>query len=278
MMAAPFSARLVHAGACIALAALASTITVVAAELTPATVAAFERYAAVTETGNAAIPALRIDTLAPSTQSEAQARLRQGLVSVERLKTLDNGREINVPDGLIHHWLGTVFIPGKTSQEAVRLLQDFNRHADVYAPAVQRARILSQDGQRFTVFLRFYQRKGITVVVNSDHDARFVPVAPGHTQSRIVSTRIQEVEDPGGPDEREKPVGRDGGYLWRLNTYWRFIDRDNGVYVQCESVTLTRGIPRGLGWLIGPFVTSIPRESLTFTLETTRRVLLGNGA
>jgi hypothetical protein len=25
----------------------------------------------------------------------------------------------------------------------------------------------------------------------------------------------------------------------------------------------------GLGWLVGPFVTSIPRDSLTFTLETT---------
>ena len=34
-----------------------------------------------------------------------------------------------------------------------------------------------------------------------------------------------------------------------------------------------RGIPMGLGWRIGPFVTSIPRDSLEFALETTRRAL-----
>jgi hypothetical protein len=49
--------------------------------------------------------------------------------------------------------------------------------------------------------------------------------------------------------------------------------RDGGVYIQCESVSLTRGIPFGLGWVVGPFVTSIPRESLTFTLERTRQQL-----
>jgi hypothetical protein len=92
-------------------------------------------------------------------------------------------------------------------------------------------------------------------------------------RSRIRSTRIAEVENPGLTNEREKPVGRDGGYLWRLNTYWRFVERDNGVYIECESVTLTRGIPFGLGWVVGPFVTSIPRESLEFTLATTRKSL-----
>ena len=79
---------------------------------------------------------------------------------------------------------------------------------------------------------------------------------------------IAEVEDAGTPNERELPVGRDGGYLWRLNTYWRLLERDGGTYLQCESISLSRAIPTGLGWLVGPFVTSIPRESLAFTLET----------
>jgi hypothetical protein len=43
--------------------------------------------------------------------------------------------------------------------------------------------------------------------------------------------------------------------------------------VQSEVVSLTRDIPAGFGWLIGPFVTSIPRESLTFTLEATRKAV-----
>jgi hypothetical protein len=51
------------------------------------------------------------------------------------------------------------------------------------------------------------------------------------------------------------------------------LERDGGTYVQCESISLTRDIPIGFGWMIRPFVTSIPRESLEFTLTTTRDVL-----
>jgi hypothetical protein len=37
--------------------------------------------------------------------------------------------------------------------------------------------------------------------------------------------------------------------------------------VQVESVSLTRSIPTGLGWAIGPYIESIPRDSLAFTLQ-----------
>lgn len=49
---------------------------------------------------------------------------------------------------------------------------------------------------------------------------------------------------------------------------------DSGVYLQNEVVTLTRNIPTGLGWLIGPFITSIPKESLEFTMRCTRKAVL----
>jgi len=87
------------------------------------------------------------------------------------------------------------------------------------------------------------------------------------------STRVAEVESAGEPGEHEKPIGNDSGFLWRLNSYWRFWERDGGVYVQLEAVSLTRDIPEGLGWLIRPFIISIPRESLGFTLERTRAAL-----
>ena len=182
-----------------------------------------------------------------------------------------------MPDGLIHHWVGGVFVPGATVDEAVALLQDYNRHAEIYTPTVARSKVLARDGDTFKVYLRFMMKKVITVVVNSEHEARFTREGTDRARSRIASTRIAEVEDPGTATEREKPVGRDGGYLWRLNTYWRFLQRDNGVYVECESITLTRDIPAGFGWLVRPFVTSIPRESLTFTLETTRARLAARG-
>ena len=85
-----------------------------------------------------------------------------------------------------------------------------------------------------------------------------------------MATRIAEVADADQPGEHEKPIGQDGGFLWRLNSYWRFEEKDNGVYVEVESISLTRDIPTGLGWLIKPFITGIPRESLLMTLGSMR--------
>jgi hypothetical protein len=235
-----------------------------AAELKPATLAAFDRYVRATE-------ARMKDEL--SSNDRFVKPVKAGAFAIEALKTREAGKEIDVPDGLIHHWVGTVFVPGATVDRAVALLQDYNRHAEIYRPAVARSKIISRDDDRFRVYLRFFMKKGITVVMNSEHDAQFFRASSDRAHSRIYSTRIAEVENPDTPQEREKPVGNDGGYLWRLYSYWRFVERDGGVYVQCESISLTRGIPTGLGWLIGPFVTSIPRESLTFTLETTRSTL-----
>jgi len=88
-----------------------------------------------------------------------------------------------------------------------------------------------------------------------------------------VAVRIAQVENAGKSDEREKTPGDDDGFLWRMETWWRMIEGDGGVYVQSEVVSLTRDIPAGLAWLIGPFVTSIPKESLAFTLEATRKAV-----
>ena len=98
----------------------------------------------------------------------------------------------------------------------------------------------------FASFSGSTMKKVITVVVNSEHEALFTRPAPDRAEGWIHSTRIAEVENADAAGEREKPVGEDGGYLWRLNTYWRLLVRDGGLYIQCESVSLTRGIPVGL--------------------------------
>jgi len=244
------------------------------AELQPRTVAAFDRYVQATEQRMKSDPQfLWVDNLATSEQRAVLEALRRGELVIDRLTTRQNGKDIDIPDGMVHHWIGVVFIPGATLDKAVSLLQDYDHHAQIYAPNVAASKLLSRDGNDFRVSLRFMMKKVITVVVNSEHAARFTRDAPNRASSRIYSTRIAEVESPGTPSEREKPVGNDGGYLWRLYSYWRVLERDGGTYVQCESLSLTRDIPMGFGWLIRPFVTSIPRESLEFTLTTTRNVL-----
>ena len=245
-----------------------------AAELQPRTVAAFDRYVRASEQRmDSGGLFLWVDGLADARRRATLDELGRGELVIERVTTRDGAERINVPDGLIHHWLGLAFVPGATVDQALALLQDYDRHAEIYRPAVARSKLLARDGDVFRMYLRFAMKKVITVVVNTENEARFMRLGPGRAQSRIYSTRIAEVEEADTPAEREKPVGRDGGYLWRLYTYWHFLERDGGTYVQCESISLTRGIPIGFGWLIGPFVTSIPRESLAFTLETTRAVL-----
>jgi hypothetical protein len=244
-----------------------------AADLQPRTVAAFDKYVRATEAQMVPDPFLRIDGLSDTARRAKLDALSRGEVYIERLSIREAGKQIDVPDGLIHHWVGAVFAPGASLGKALDLLQDYDRHAEIFHPAIARSKLVSRDGDVFRVDLRFSMTKVITVVVNTENEARFMRVGSDRAQSRIYSLRVAEVADPGTPQEHERPVGHDGGFLWRLYTYWRFLERDGGTYVQCEAISLTRSIPFVFEWLIGPFVTSLPRESLTFTLEATRKAL-----
>ena len=81
------------------------------------------------------------------------------------------------------------------------------------------------------------------------------------------------IENPGKPGEREKPPGTGEGFLWRLNSYWLFEERDGGTFVECQAISLTRDVPTGLGWIIEPIIRNLPKESLENTLRATRAAL-----
>jgi len=249
----------------------------------PDTLAAFDGYVKLTEARNAAelqqgTNLLWIDGLKDSERAEAYAAVKRGEVKMTRLETRENGQRIRCPGGMIHHWAGVAFIPGARLQDVLRVLQDYDHHSQYYAPDVEQSKIESRDGDHFRVFLRFRRHKVITVVLNTEHDVRYFRDSETREHSRSSAVHIAEVENPGKPNEREKPPGEDGGFLWRMETWWRLDERDGGVYVQSEVVSLTRDIPAGLGWLIGPFVTSIPKETLTFTLEATRKAVSSAGS
>jgi hypothetical protein len=250
-----------------------------AADLKPQTIEAFERYARFSEAQfDSEIaqrgPFLWFERLPESRRAAVESELRAGRVVIEGLETRESGKRLEIPDGLIHHWIGTVFIPGATLAETLALEQDYDHHQDFFHPDVARSKILRQNGNDFEIELRFYKKKVITTVLETEHDVHYEFIDATHAWSRSRSTRIQEVDDAGKPDERLEPVGHDRGFLWRMYTYWRFEQKDGGTYVESQSISLTRDIPAGLGWLIGPYVASVPRESLTFTLATTRTAVL----
>jgi hypothetical protein len=247
-----------------------------AADLQPATVAAFDHYVQLSEQRIAAdLPRrfLRIDGLPADQRDAGYTRLRAGEVITEQLQTLENGKSIFVPSGMIHHWCGLAFVKGATLQKTLAFLQDYDHQDKYYAPDVQRSKLLLHNGDDFKIFLRLRKHKIVTVLLNTEYDVKYSTLDSLRSASHALSTRIAEVENVDKPDGAEKPVGNDSGYLWRLYSYWHFYERDGGVYIQLEAISLTRGIPAGFGWLIRPFITSIPRESLTFTLTHTRDAL-----
>jgi hypothetical protein len=252
------------------------TTDIIAVDLKPQTLAAFAHYVQLTQSRIQGEIARRqaflyIEGIPEPKRSQALGIVRKGQVYMERLETHDaSGAPIAVPDGLIHHWIGAVLIPGVNLRQVLDLVEDYDHHQDIYLPEVVRSRLLEHQGSDYKIYYRLRKKKVITVTLNTNHDVQYFPIDATHCYSRSVATRIAEVANPDQPDEHEKPVGHDGGFLWRLDSYWRFEEKDGGVYVEVESISLTRDIPMGLGWMIKPFVTSIPRESLLMTLGSTR--------
>jgi hypothetical protein len=251
-----------------------------AVDLRPETNDAFNRYVQLTEKRMqnevTAGPFLWVDGLPIERRQELYERLKRGGTVTKKLETLDHGALMPVPGGLIHHWIGVVFIPGASLKQTLAFLQSYDEHSRIYAPRIVRSKLIEHNGDDFKVFLRLRDKYVVTVVLDTDYDVHYVHLDRARVCSSSYSTRVAEVEAEGQLDEHEKTVGHDSGYLWRLNSYWRFWERDGGVYVQLEAISLTRNIPDGLGWLVRPFITTIPRESLVFTLKRTREALSNN--
>ncbi|MBZ5720179.1 MAG: hypothetical protein LAO03_07335 [Acidobacteriia bacterium] len=182
---------------------------------------------------------------------------------------------VKVAGGLIHDWIGAAFVPATTIAQTLALIQDYDNHKNIYQPEVIGSALLSRHGNDFQIRLRLLKKKVITVVLDTDHDVHYRSLDHAHWCCRSYTTRIAEVENPGSPQEKVLPPDTGYGFLWRLYSYWRFQEKDEGVYVECRAISLTRDVPFGLGWVIEPIIQNLPRESLMNTLEATRKALLG---
>jgi hypothetical protein len=245
------------------------------AELTHETLAAFERYVQLTEARidrELSSPSgfLVQDFLPDEEKAAIAATLASGGVVTRKLHTVDAaGAEIEIPDGLVHHWMGSILVPGVHVEEVVLWLQRYDEH-ERYFDEVERSRLLARDGDEFDISLRLRRKKVVTVHYDTEHHVRYRNLGRGRVSSESHSTRIAELDHAGTPEEREKRAGEDRGFLWRLDSYWRFEDVPDGVIVECESVSLSRGIPAALQWLVGGYLDSVPRESLESTLVPIR--------
>jgi hypothetical protein len=248
-----------------------------ATELKPDTAAAFDRYVHAMEARMdedlRQDHFLIIDRLADERRTETYAQLKNGQVYVEAVTAREGDRPIKVPSGLIHHWAGVIFIPKATYDDVTAVLLDYDCHEDTYKPQIRKSKLIERNGDESKVYFQFFNHSIVTVILNANFDVRDTQFGSGRFQTVTRSTRIAEVENADSANEHEKTVGNDHGYMWRLYTYWRIEEKDGGVYVQNESVSLSRTVPALLAFVVNPLVKSIPRNVLIHLLTDTRNAV-----
>lgn len=185
------------------------------------------------------------------------------------------GDSLDVPGGLIHHWHGYVFIPGVDLDTLLASVVDPTGPRAVKQEDVLEARVLSRTPDGLRLYLKLQRTNVVTVAYDTEHDVRYRRHREGHASSRSTATRIVELDDVGQPSERERSAERDRGFLWRMNSYWRYESVPGGVLVELESLTLSRGLPWGMRTVVRPVIEHVARESIERTLtslsERTRR-------
>jgi hypothetical protein len=233
-------------------------VTVPFARLTPEATTAFDRYIEQAEARMNSDPVV-------------DSKLRDGKTHIE---AVDAAREIHAPGAMIQDWVGSMFMPGATLAQVRSVLQDYANYKNYYRPKVIESRELVHQGDEYDVLLRLYEKHILTIVLNSTYRIRYESPDPKRLIVTSRSTHIGEVKDPGKSYTEEVALGDDSGFLWRLNSYWRFVAADGGVYARCEAISLSRDVPPGLGWMLKGFLESFPKESMMNTLLGTRAAVL----
>ncbi len=237
------------------------------AEPSPAALATFSIYARAVESRLAQHHRSPDNFLALPGDPATRAQLRSGQVLIEELATPA------APSALLHHWRATTFVPNATTADFEHLLQNFSAYPHNFAPQIVSSTVIWSTPTDTLLRLRTRQHHVLTVVLDTTCDVTFASLDPTHAYSISRSTRIDEIASSGSPSEHVLSPSDEHGFLYRLNTYWSYEQRDGGLYLQIESISLTRSIPHGLAWVIQPYLESIPRESLVFTLTSARNAL-----
>src|SRR5262249_7870812 len=131
-----------------------------------------------------------VDALPANRRNSAYRQLAAREVFISPLQTTLNGKSIPVSNGLIHHWVGIIFIPGSNLATVLPVVQNYGNRAEVYKPDVIASRLISHQGNDYKIFLRFFQKKFTTVVLNTEFDIHWHQLDAGHVYSNSYSTRI----------------------------------------------------------------------------------------
>ena len=238
-----------------------------AGSLTSATLAAWDDYVQSARMANARRATSDARFLWMEQQPEQIAKIRAGEILVSPASTESPKR---ISSGLIHDWVGAVFIPSARLNDVFQVVRDYPRYKEWFQPAVvdSKAIATTDTADRFSMLLvnRSYFKK---MAIDADYESSYVPIDDHHGYSVAQTTRIQEVEQYGARGQHALPDGEGSGIIWRLFSITRYMERDGGVYVEIQAIGLSRDIPASLRWFVEPIVRRVSRASLMTSLRQT---------
>lgn len=202
------------------------------------------------------------------------ARVRRGEVVIA--PGVGNGTK-SVLHGLVHDWIGAIFIPGASINGLWAVVHDYDNYQHTYRPVVASARTLAcTDAHQ--EFQMVWQRKVLFVsaAMQGDYQAHDIMVDAHRGYSIAESVEIREIEEYGHPGEHLLRAGTGNGFIWRIRSVARYEERDGGVYLELEAAALTRDIPASLAWMAKPVVNHLSVNSLTTTLRQTRDAMVSS--
>ncbi len=173
-----------------------------------------------------------------------------------------------VPSGLIHHWMGMVFIPNARAFDLLAVLQDYDSYAELYKPAVVRSTLLNRAPGEFNYKLKFMQKGfGVKAGLLGEFRTTYSRLDSGTGYSVTEATQLVELRNPESSDEQPLPSDASRGYVEKVFTIVKYRESGSGVLVELESLTLSRGVPASVRWLIAPIVQRFSRQVMTDTLQ-----------
>jgi len=180
----------------------------------------------------------------------------------------------SVPNGLIHHWIGAVFIPNASIKTLLAVVHDYDRYKDFYKPVVADSKALACSGedQRFSMVWQ-HRVLFVNAAIAGQYRAHDVVVDTRRGYNIATTTEVREIESYGQGDEHFLAPGQGKGFIWRLQSIARYEERDGGVYLELEAIALTRDIPASLRWLVSGVVNHLSINSLATTLRQTREAV-----
>jgi hypothetical protein len=139
-------------------------------------------------------------------ERERAQRVRAGEILVE---PMDGDSPHTVPRGLIHDWVGAMFVPQAKLDDVTAVLDDYGRYKDFYRPMVAKSRLLAQTPDHEKVTLLMVQKAySVIAAVETDNAVDIARLDADRAYSFSSSARVQEIADYGKPSEHALPEDR----------------------------------------------------------------------